>query len=145
MTLVKWKPAAILGRDFDSLVSDFFPGPVGAIRFGDMTWSPNVDVNETEKTFEINVELPGIKKNEIEVSFEDNILTLKGEKKYEDKKEDKKNHYYYRESGYGKFERSFRMTVPVVEEKISAKYKNGILIITVPKAEIPEPRKVEIK
>jgi len=145
MTLVKWKPAASLRRDFDSLISDFFPNPVGLLRFSDAAWSPNVDVNETEKAFEIHVELPGVKKNEIEISFNDGILTLKGEKKYEEKKEDKKNNYFYRESGYGRFERSFRMTVPVDEDKITAKYKKGILTISIPKAEIPEPHKVEIK
>lgn len=145
MTLVKWKPAAILGRDFDSLISDFFPRPVGLLRFSDAVWSPNVDVNETDKAFEIHAELPGIKKNEIEISFKDGFLTLKGEKKYEKKKEDKKNNCYYRESGYGKFERSFRMTLPVVEDKITAKYKNGILTVSVPKAEIPEPKKIEVK
>lgn len=145
MTLVKWKPAASLRRDFDSMFSDFFPRPVGLLRFSDAAWSPNVDVNETDKAFEIHVELPGIKKNEIEISFNDGILTLKGEKKYEEKKEDKKNNYFYRESGYGRFERSFRMTVPVVEDKITAKYKKGILTVSIPKAEIPEPHKVEIK
>ena len=147
MTLVKWKPAHSLDwfRDFDSIVSDFFPRSLTRVRDFDFGWSPKVDVTESEMAYEFHAELPGIKKKEIEVSYKDDVLTIRGEKKHEEKKEDKKNDYYYRESRYGEFERSFRFTHPIDEHAISAKYKNGVLTITVPKAKIPEPQKVEIK
>ena len=150
MTLVRWKPARSLFPlsgigDFDSAVSDFFSRPFGFFRELDFGWSPRVDVTESETAYELHAELPGIKKKEIEVSFQDDILTISGEKKHEEKKEDRENTYYHRESGYGSFKRSFRFTQPVFDENISAKYKDGILTITVPKAEVPEPQKVEIR
>ena len=150
MTLVKWKPARNLVTfpgldDFDSLFSDFFSRPFGLQRNADLDWSPNVDVNETDKEYLLHAELPGIDKKEIEVSVNDSVLTLRGERRFEEKKEDTENNYLFRENRYGKFERSFRFSETVLEDKISAKYKDGILTITIPKAEIPEAHKVEIK
>ena len=150
MTLVKWKPARNLVNfpamnDFDSLFSDFFSSPFGLQRNRDLDWSPNVDVNETDKEYQLFAELPGIDKKEIEVSINDGVLTLKGERKFEEKKEDKENNHVFRESRYGKFERSFRFSEKVLEDKIAGKYKDGILTVTVPKAEVPEAHKVEIK
>jgi len=150
MTLVKWKPARNLVpfsglNDFDSLFSDFFSGSIGLQQNSVRGWSPTVDVNETDKEYRLYAELPGIEKKEIEVSVNDGVLTLKGERKSEDKEEDKENNRVFRESRYGKFERSFRFSEKVLEDKIAGKYKDGILTITIPKAEIPEAHKVEIK
>lgn len=152
MTLVKWNPTRNLGLltgfgDLDSVVSDFFAAPFGLTGLNDPGWSPRVDVKETEKEFEVHAELPGIDKKEIEITVNDGVLAIKGEKKHEvnDKNGEGENTYRFRESGYGKFERSFRFSEPVIEDRITAKYKNGVLSINVPKAEVPEPHKVEIK
>ena len=150
MTVVKWKPARSLFplsgiRNFDSLVSDFFPRRLSPIRDFDFGWSPNVDVSETEEAYELRAELPGIEKKEIEVSFKDDVLTISGEKKREAKKDDKANRSYYHESYYGTFERSFRFAQPVKDEHITATFKNGILDIKVPKSEVTEQHKVAIK
>jgi len=150
MTLVKWKPARNLVpfsglNDFDSLFSDFFSSPFGLRRESHLGLSPNVDVNETDKEYRLYAELPGIDKKEIEVTINDGVLTLKGERKSEENVEDKENNLVFRESRYGKFERSFRFSEKVLEDKIAGKYKDGILTITIPKAEIIEAHKVEIK
>jgi HSP20 family protein len=92
---------------------------------------PRVDLSETEAAFEISAEMPGLKEDEIEVSVTDDVLSLKGEHKAESEK--KGEHYHVRERSYGSFRRSFRLPANADAEKVSAKFENGVLHLTVPK------------
>ncbi len=147
MALVKWRPArnASFFENFEELTHDFFPvnyfGHNDQIR----SWTPNVDVSETEKSYEITAELPGAVKKEIDVAFRDGVVTIRGERKDDKKEERKKDGYYRRESRYGSFERSFRFAEDVKGDDISATFKNGILNISVPKEDVPETQKIAIK
>ncbi len=109
------------------------------------TFVPAVDISETDKSYEFEVELPGMKREDIEIEVNDGILTVKGEKR-EEKKEEKKG-YKKIERSYGKFERSFSLPQYIDEKNISAKFENGLLNVSIPKS--PEAktssRKIEIK
>ncbi len=92
---------------------------------------PQVDMAETDKAYEISVELPGMNEKDIELIMRDGALTIKGEKKEE--KEDKKKDYRVTERRYGRFQRSFALPQGADTGKIAAKFKNGVLSITLPK------------
>ncbi len=142
MTLVKWKPAHnLLNFDAD-LVNNFFRTswmnePAGS------KWTPPVDIEENDNGYKFFVELPGIEKDDVKISLKDDILSIQGEKKSE-KKEEKKNYHCY-ERRYGKFERSFRLNADVITDKIDATFKNGVLTVELPKAEISKPKEIEVK
>ena len=149
MTLVKWKPARNIDgfANFESMLNDLFIRPHHRVRRS-VTGSdimPNIDVLNNEKEYRFQVEVPGMDKKDLEITFKEDILTLKGEKKAE--KEENQENYLSREISYGKFERSFRLTEPVNDSKISANYKSGILTISIPKEEVPEKatKKIEVK
>ena len=93
--------------------------------------------------FHVEVDLPGVKKEDIEVKIDNNILTVSGERKM--KKEVKKKDYYLMESSFGKIERSFTIPKGIDQEKISAVYKNGRLIVDLEKEERLKPKKIEVK
>ncbi len=149
MTQVKWKPARTFNvfDNCETMLDDFFIRPHHRVRtdVSDSDIMPNIDVINTDKEYKFLVEAPGMDKKDLEITFKEDILTLKGEKKAE-KKEDHDN-YLSREISYGKFERSFRLTEPVNDSKISASYKSGILTISVQKEEVPEKatKKIEVK
>ena len=104
-------------------------------------WMPVVDIEETDEAFVVKAELPGVEKNDVSVNIENGILTIKGEKKTET--EDKKRHRV--ECSYGSFIRSFTLPQSIKPEKVEAEYKNGILNLTIPKAEEVKPKQIEIK
>ena len=154
MTLVKFRPARRIYRNINAHLSDH-PETRGT-REDRVMWSPRVDISENENAIGINVELPGVRKKDVEVSIKDSVLTIRGEKQYEKNNstgtktgkeagESEDRRAVYRESKYGRFERFFRLTVPVQEDAISASYRNGILAVHVPKAAVPEPQKIEVK
>ena len=93
---------------------------------------PAVDIAETEKTYEITAELPGMDEKNVEVKFSDGVLTIKGEKQEE--KEEKKKDYYLTERSYGLFQRAFQVPDGVDTDKIEASFKNGVLAVTMPKS-----------
>jgi len=109
-------------------------------------WSPSVDVDETDTEFNIKAEMPGVKKEDVHVSFDNGLLTIKGEKK-DEKTEGKKAKNHRKECFYGSFSRSFTLPDGIKAEDIKADYKKGILKITLPKSEEPklEAKKIEIK
>jgi HSP20 family protein len=108
-------------------------------------FTPAVDISETDKSYEFEIELPGMKREDVQIEVSDGILTVSGEKR-EEKKEDKKG-YRKIERSYGKFERSFSLPADVDDKNISAKFENGLLNISIQKS--PEAksakRKIEIK
>jgi HSP20 family protein len=107
------------------------------------SWAPNVDIVESEGTYQIHAELPGITEEEVNVSLNNNILTLSGEKKQEIK--DEKDNFVRVERTYGKFERSFSLPSNIVADKVDASYKDGVLTVTIPKAEEAKSHTIKIK
>jgi HSP20 family protein len=106
-----------------------------------VTWSPRVDIQESEEHYLVRADIPGLERDDISVSVENRVLTLKGERRRE-KTDDRENRLL--ERAYGQFKRSFRLPSKVENEKIKADYKNGVLTITIPKAKEAVPRKIEI-
>jgi HSP20 family protein len=142
--LVKWQnPRSIfnLKNDVDSFFDDFFN--TAALDERQQEISPRINVEENENEWVISAELPGVTKEDVKVNFQDGVLTISGEKKFE--KEDKDKNYHRVERSYGKFSRSMRISTPIVSDKIEAGYKDGILTISLPKAEEAKPKLIDVK
>jgi HSP20 family protein len=105
-------------------------------------WAPSVDVREDAGSFYVTADLPGIDRDSVDIELENNTLTIKGERRFE--KKDEKENYHYIERSYGSFFRSFSLPRNVNSEQINAEFKDGVLTITIPKAEAAKPRKVQI-
>ncbi|HSW64168.1 MAG TPA: Hsp20/alpha crystallin family protein [Dissulfurispiraceae bacterium] len=118
-----------MNRLFDSFFRGFDVEPFG--RKG-ATFSPKVDVVETDKQIMVTAELPGIDEKDIEVSISRDSLTIKGEKKVE--KEDKGKDYYRMERSYGSFSRTVPLPAEIDTEKVDAEFKKGVLAVTLPKS-----------
>ena len=106
-------------------------------------WAPAVDIHEEKDSYLIKADLPGVKQNEIDISVDDDILTLKGERKVE--KEEKDKNYYRFERAYGAFQRSFALPSSVDVTKIAANYKDGVLEMKIPKAEEVKKKQIKIE
>lgn len=106
------------------------------------SWMPTADISETENSFEIYAELPGVVENDVNVSVTDNLLTIKGEKRQEGKTEGKNFHRVERR--YGSFQRSFTLPKNVETADIKAGFKDGVLALTIPKAEAAKPTEIPI-
>jgi len=146
MTLIKYHPARnLLGlrNNFENLFDDFLTQ--GRRKWAESTLAvvPAIDLQETDDAFIISAELPGMDKKDISIGFDNNQLTISGEKKSEKNLEEENFHRV--ERSYGKFQRSFELPGYVERDKIEAEYKNGILTITVPKAEEAKPKQIEVK
>ena len=105
-------------------------------------WTPALDVHEDKESYTVRVELPGMKREEIEVSLQDGALIISGERKTETRKDDTEVHR--QERFYGKFSRALTFPTAVAGDKVKAAYKDGILTVTVPKAEEAKPRHITI-
>jgi HSP20 family protein len=106
------------------------------------TWSPAVDIYETENEIVVKAELPGVDRKDIALNLENNVLTLRGERRFE--KETKEENYHRIERAYGAFSRSFSIPATVNEENIQAEYKDGILKIALPKKSQAKPKQIQI-
>ncbi|HBH62546.1 MAG TPA: molecular chaperone [Nitrospiraceae bacterium] len=139
-------PFALLRREMDSLFDNFFRGfdiePFEG-RMG--VFSPRVDVTENDKEIKISAELPGMDEKDIDVSLQNDMLVIKGEKKEE--KEDKGKDYYRMERSYGSFTRTIPLPVEVETDKVEAKFKKGVLSIRLPKTAkaVDETKKIAVK
>ncbi len=107
------------------------------------SWVPAFDISETDKEYMVTAEIPGINVKDLDVTLSEGILTVKGEKKQE--KEDNGENYHRVERTYGSFQRSFRIPEKVEAETVDAAYKDGVLKLTLKKAEAIKPKKIEIK
>jgi HSP20 family protein len=105
-------------------------------------WSPSVDIFETPDSIVMKAELPGVSRDNIDIQVQDNTLTLKGERKFEH--EVKEENYLRVERSYGAFQRTFNLPTGVQQGKIRAVFKDGVLEVTMPKAEEPKPTQVKI-
>lgn len=106
-------------------------------------WSPAVDVYDKGNEVVIHAEIPGMKKEDIDVRVENNVLTIRGKK--ERQEEVKEEGYFRTERAYGTFSRSFSLPTTVDVTKIGAEYRDGVLTLTVPKAEEAKPRQIDVK
>lgn len=106
-------------------------------------WSPNVDIFENKDQIVLEVELPGMKPEDVDISIENNVLTIHGERKFE--KKDEGDNYHRIERSYGAFTRSFTLPPTVSSENVDATFDNGILRLTLAKREEAKPKKIEIK
>ena len=148
MALVRWRPF----RDLVSIQDEMnrvFNDSFGRVpsRFdtelSHSEWSPSVDISETKDEIVVKAEVPGMNKDDIKITLQDNVLTLKGERKQE--KEEKDTNFYRMERYYGSFARSFSLPTVVQADKIKASYKDGILNITLPKTEEVKPKQIPIE
>jgi HSP20 family protein len=106
-------------------------------------WSPAVDVYEDSDVIIIRADLPGINQADIDIEMIGDSLTIRGERKFED--DTRRDNYIRVERQYGAFQRSFTIGIPIDPDRVTASYRNGILELTVPKAEVSRPKKVVIK
>ncbi len=133
-------------RGLDSLFDDFFTTPFfsqPAVSRG----FPVIDVGETDESVFVKAELPGVDPKDVDVNVSDDVIELRGEVKEEREEGSEDTGFYRRERYYGTFERSIPLPVKVKQDEVKAQYKDGILSITLPKAEPSKPkaRKVEIE
>ena len=137
-------PAASLRREIDRLFEDTLGalGANGATRVND--WMPPVDVRESEAELTLTFEIPGVAPDNIQLTTDNGVLTVSGEKS-EERKEDEERRYHLVERSYGSFSRSFRMPKNLDESKIEATFEHGVLTVHIPKAAIPQPRKIEVR
>lgn len=158
MSVIRWNPARDLAtwsvsdllpeinqiqREMNRLFDNFLRG--GMVDDGSYGtfWSPSVDIIEHDDAYLVEAELPGLTKDDVKISIEGNILTIRGEKKREQTKEDR--NYHRTERSYGTFMRSFTLPTSVRADKIEANYRNGILTINLPKVEEAKPKTIEVK
>jgi len=145
MAIVRWRPWRDLYRmqeEMDRLFSDWFERFSERREVTQGLWSPDVDISETVEAIFVSAEVPGIKKEDIHISVQDNILTIKGEKKQE--KETKGENYHRVERCHGAFQRSFNLPAVVDSSKVKASYKDGVLKIELPKKEEAKPKEIPI-
>ena len=146
MNLVRWTPFGEMTA-MQNRINRMFNGPYWpAGRMDDDTamgmWNPAVDLYEKDDHFVIKAELPGVNKKDIAIDLKDRVLTLSGERSYEN--EVKEENYYRRERSYGKFQRVFTLPADVDSDKIKAEFNDGLLQIEVPKPEEQKPKQVTI-
>jgi HSP20 family protein len=106
------------------------------------TWFAPTDVSEDANALRVTMELPGVNPDDVRLSLENNILTIRGEKKHEVEDNNERVHRF--ERTYGMFERTFAMPNTVDPDKIEARYENGVLLVTIPKAERAKPREIRV-
>lgn len=110
--------------------------------FSRSDWAPAVDIKETDQAFTVEAELPGMSKDDVKVTVDDGVLTIKGERRQEEETEDKKMHRI--ERFYGSFMRRFTLPDNVDENSVKANFKDGLLTLTINKAEPKEPKAIEV-
>ncbi len=154
MSLVRWNSGRDLAtfptdittmqREINRMFDGFFRGgTVDDGSFGLSVWTPAVDVAENEAEYRVKVELPGVNKDDVKITMQENILTIRGEKKQE--QESKSSNFHRLERSYGSFQRSFTLPAHVKHDKIEAVYNDGILTITLPKAEEAKPKQIDVR
>ena len=146
MTLVRFNPNHDLAEarlNMNRLFHNFFEDNSGRWPQDARSVVPAVNLEETEEAYKLTAELPGLAKEDISITLEENVLCLKGEKKASEEVDSK--NFHRSERSYGKFQRSFELPGTVDRNKIEANYKDGVLTVSVPKAEEAKPKQIEIK
>src|SRR5688500_11011679 len=128
-----------LRREIDRLFEDTFQN--SGERAG---WTPMVNIRETANEYAFDVELAGLKPEQVEITCDNGVLMIRGERQ-EERKEGEEGRYHLVERSYGSFSRSFQLPQGIDEDRIEASFENGLLRVHVPKAEIPQPRRIDIR
>lgn len=144
--LEKFKPSfpssfnelSTLQDEINKIFSRFFSSKDFAVA----SFTPKLDLSETDNEFKIAVDVPGFTENDIEVSFENGVLTIKGKK--EDEKVEEKENFYHKERFSGSFMRNISIPKPIKVDSIKATFKNGVLNIYLPKEEEVKPKSIKI-
>lgn len=146
MNIVRYHPFNDL-RSLQNEVNRVFSG---AFTQGDRdesivrgSWNPSVDIFENADQIVLEAELPGLKRDEFDLTVENNVITLRGERRFE--KNEQTDDYHRVERSYGSFSRSFTLPQTVATEEATAEYENGVLRVSLPKRETVKARKIEIK
>lgn len=131
----------------DTFMTNAFANPLNIKKM--TTWRPAIEVKQNDKNYKVKVQLPGVKKDDIEVELDNDFLTITAEiqEETEEKQEKEKNERYHTsEFRYGKYKRTISFDAPIITDESHAEYKDGLLTITIPKKNIEEakPRKLEI-
>jgi len=142
MTLIKYgRPGRnLVGRQFSDIMDEFFNE---AVATRDSSFTPDINISETDNKLSIEVEIPGMKKEDINIGIENGALTISGERKNKSEEEGRK--YHRVETHFGTFERSFQLPDNVDEESVEATYADGILQIDINKKEEKVKKQIEIK
>lgn len=143
MTLVKFTPARdlmIAQNRLDHLFDTFFGEGVESRQ---SAWSPEMDIEETKDAIVVRADVPGMQKNDLHISVEDNQLVIRGDRKIE--RAEKGKTFHCVERTHGTFTRRVNLPATVLQDKVEAKYTDGVLEISIPKAEEVKPREIEIK
>lgn len=154
MSLVRWNPTRdlsafssdVLGmqKEFNRLFDNFFHGDItDSTSAFTSAWIPAVDIAERENDFVVKMELPGVAKEDVKITMQNGILTVKGEKKQE--KESKGSDYSRVERSYGSFQRSFTLPTAIRTDAIEASFSDGVLNVTLPKAEEAKPKQIDVR
>ena len=148
MSLVRWSDRGELSpwaplRDLEGQFNRLFGELARDYDLFDRGWAPAVDLKENEQEYTLEADLPGMKKDEIEITVMDNAITLKGERKHET--ETKEKDYHRVERRYGSFERTFEIPGGFDADKIAARFDNGVLKVTLPKREEAKPKQIDVK
>jgi len=128
MTLIKFEPLREL-ENWNERINRFFSD----FHIPDFKYYPHIDISEDEKNIYVEAEVPGVKKEDIKITLQDNILTITGEKKKEEK--DSKRNFFRSERAYGSFTRSFTLPDDINPDSVDAKFENGILNIKISRTE----------
>lgn len=141
MSLVRWEPMRDIEDMFDRYAKAMYSDRTHElVQSGD--WTPRVDISETDKAFTIKAEIPDVHKDDVKVSVENGVLSIKGERKHE--KEESGTKFHRVECYYGSFMRSFTLPSNVDSTKIKATFKDGMLDLQIPKTTEVKPKAVEI-
>ena len=145
MRTVRWEPRTALANlhhEVDHVLDDLFGG-LAEGKWTEGSWKPSVDISETANDILVRLEVPGISKEDVKVSVTDNLLTISGEKKKEWVEKDEE--FHRSERYYGKFQRAFTLPKTIKSSDTKASYKDGILTVTIPKAEEVRPKEIIIQ
>ena len=143
--IVRWSPMRemmTLRNEFDRLFDTAFEMPRWNVT-RDTTWGLAVDVTEDENEFTVTAAVPGLAPEDIDITVNNNMLTIQGE--YADESEKEEKQYHVRERRFGSFSRSLTLPSTVDTEQIAAEYEKGVLTLRIPKAEVAKPRRVAVK
>lgn len=147
MALVRWDPFREL-EDVSDRLNRVFARPASHSANGKETmivadWTPSVDISETATEYQIKVEIPDVKKEDVKVTLEDGVLTIQGTRRQQNEEKGKKFHRI--ERSYGSFVRTFSLPDVIEHEKVKAEFKDGLLNLSLPKSEKAKPKTIEVK
>ena len=145
MTVVRYDPfrdLRTLQEEVNRLFSTNLTRAFGDEGIGRGAWAPSVDIYENKDQIVLEAELPGMKQEDFELSIENNVITLRGERRFE--KTDETDNYHRVERSYGAFTRSFTLPQTVTAEGATAEYNNGVLRVTLPKREETKARRIQV-